>query len=95
MSDINLKPTLNITSQQPVNTTESTQLDQSKAENAPTDPSNISVGTQETAEDNQKTETTKPETAGIRKHIVTYVASGIWVDAHGDKWARNPISELI
>ena len=28
----------------------------------------------------------------VKKHVLTYIAGGIWIDSNGQKWSRQPIS---
>lgn len=69
------------------NSTESVELEQLKGTEAQLNDQNES---DDTSKDSEDIKGNKKET--VKKHILTYIAGGIWIDSNGQKWSKQPIS---
>lgn len=74
-----------------VNSTKSIELNKPSETEAKADHQNKLDNVSETAGDTKEIKQNDGKET-VKKHVLTYIAGGIWIDSNGQKWSRQPIS---
>lgn len=82
----------------PVQSTKIEELKTSEAVGMPSDIQKLEGDAKERQEDIKETNTKTQEKTDSKKHLVTFIGNGVWVDNNGIVWSRdkrdNTISDM-